>query len=125
MEAARTKGKRDARIELSPAVIDHLETIRGFEASVFDWPHCERMLWADFKKLKEAASVSFSGAFHRFRFGFANANVDSLNEGLLQELMRHRDRQTTRHYINVAERMKRSGVGERLHVPAFLKTDAG
>jgi hypothetical protein len=82
-------------------------------------------LGADFTRLKAAAGVEFSGAFHRFRFGFANANVDSLAGDVLQHLMRHQASSTTRKYINVAARMKRAGTAERLHVPARLRKDLG
>lgn len=125
VDAESTKGKREARIELHPVVIEHLRRITEFTPLVFDWPHHGRKLWADFARLKEAAEVEFPGAFHRLRFGFANANVDSLDADLLQELMRHRDPQTTRKYINVAQRMRRAGTAERLHVPDVLKIAAG
>ncbi len=71
-----------------------------------------------------AAGVDFPGAFHRFRFGFANANVDKLDADLLQRLMRHQSASTTKIYINAAERMKRAGVADRVHIPAFLKAVA-
>ncbi|MEO1496192.1 MAG: site-specific integrase [Planctomycetota bacterium] len=122
--AEQTKGKRDARVELHPVVVDHLRGIIGFGDLVFDWPFHERMLWADFRTLKKAADVEISGAFHRFRFGFANANVDNLDADVLQRLMRHQDAKTTRHYVNMAERMKRQGTAERLHVPAVLAKKA-
>lgn len=76
LAAESTKGKRDITIELHPVAIDHLKTIVSFESLVFDWPHHERTLWADFANLKKVAGLDFSGAFHRLRFGFANANVD-------------------------------------------------
>ncbi len=120
VSAEHTKGGRDARIRLPQAVLDQLKMIIGFEPLVFAWPHNERLLWVEFAKLKEAAEVEFSGAFHRFRFGFANANVDSLPEDLLQHLMRHRDRQTTRRYVNQVERMRRAGSASEVHVPAVL-----
>jgi len=123
--ADKTKGKRDARIELHPVVLDHLKIVVGFAPIVFSWPHHERTLWADFAKLKEAAGISFGGAFHRFRFGFANANVDRLEADVLQRLMRHQAMATTRGYINAAARMKRAGTAERLHVPDVLKVNVG
>jgi integrase len=119
-----TKGKRDARIELHPVVISHLKTVVGFGPMVFEWPLHERLLWTHFAKLKKAAKVEFDGAFHRFRFGFANANVDSLEPDVLQRLMRHQDAKTTRHYVNTAERMKRRGTADRLHVPEILAKKA-
>lgn len=125
VEAESTKGRRTARVELHPVVITHLKAIADFSERVFEWPSHGRTLWDDFAALKVAAGISFPGAFHKFRFGFANANVDNLDADLLQRLMRHQSAATTRHYINMAERTKRSGVAERLHVPTVLRTEAG
>lgn len=124
VDAESTKGRRTARVELHPVVVDHLRAIVEFTPFVFDWPHHERTLWADFAALKTAAGVEFPGAFHRFRFGFANANVDALPADVLQRLMRHREASTTRRYINAAERLKRTGTASRLHVPDVLRTTA-
>jgi len=123
--AEETKGKRDARVELNSVVVNHLKGIIGFGPLVFEWPYHDRLLWVEFAKLKEAAGTTFSGAFHRFRFGYANANVDRLDADLLQHQMRHKDAKTTRLYINKAERLKRSGVADRIHVPDFLKKGSG
>lgn len=122
VEAECTKGRREARVELNAILIDHLRAIAGGGLMVFDYLHDRRTLWVDFKALKMAAGVGFTGAFHRLRFGFANANVDTLDTDLLQKLMRHRSASTTCIYINAAERMKRSNVAEKVHVPAFLQT---
>lgn len=124
LEAEKTKGGRDIRIELHPAVIEHLKTVVSFELEVFHWPYNERTLWDHFAKLKKAAGVEFKGAFHRLRFGFCNANVDRVDEDVLQHLMRHRDRQTTRRYVHVAKRMQRQGTADKLHVPAILAKKA-
>jgi integrase len=121
VDADETKGRRTARVELHPIVIDHLRVIVGFGEPVFEWPHHERTLWTDFAALKTAAGVEFPGAFHRLRFGFANVNVDSLPADLLQRLMRHKAAATTRRYINAAERMKRAGTAAKLHVPDALR----
>lgn len=91
-------------VELHLVVIDHLKLVVGFDELVFTWRHNKRTLWADFANLKEEAGGEFSGAFHRFRFGFANANVDSLPVDVLQRLMRHQSAKTTSIYINKAER---------------------
>lgn len=125
VDAESTKGRRTARVELHPVVVDHLRAIVEFQPLVFDWPHHERTLWADFKSLKDAAGLKFPGAFHRLRFGFANANVDALPADLLQRLMRHQAASTTRRYINAAERMKRVGTAARLHVPEVLRVAIG
>jgi integrase len=125
VDAESTKGRRTARVELHPVIVEHLRAIVEFQPFVFDWPHHERTLWEDFTALKTAAGVKFPGAFHRLRFGFANANVDHLDADLLQKLMRHQSPQTTRGYINAAARLKRSDVASRLHVPAVLRVAGG
>ena len=122
--AEHTKGRRDAQIELPEAVLDHLKPIVGFDQLLFTWPHNERLLWVEFAKLKKAAGLEFSGAFHRLRFGFCNANVDNMPEDLLQHFMRHRDRATTRHYINTVDRMRRAGKAALVHVPEVLQKKA-
>jgi integrase len=122
VDAESTKGRREARVELNAILVDHLRAIVGGDPMVFAFPYHMTTLWGDFRALKAAAGVSFPGAFHRLRFGFANANVDSMDADLLQKLMRHRSASTTRIYINAAERMKRSKVAEKVHVPAFLQT---
>ena len=116
-----TKGRREARVGLNAILVDPLRAIVGSDPLVFAHPHDRRTLWYDFAALKKAAGVDFPGAFHRLRFGFANANVDNLDADLLQKLMRHRSASTTRIHINAAERIKRSNVAERVHVPAFLQ----
>ena len=88
---------------------------------VFEWPYHERTLWAHFSKLKKAAGVDFSKAFHRLRFGFANANVDRVPEDVLQRLMRHQAASTTKGYVNKARRMRTQGTADRLHVPDVLR----
>lgn len=125
VDAENTKGRRTARVELHPVAIEHLRGILGFSPFVFEWQFSRRALHSAFTKLKAEADVKFPGAFHRLRFGFANANVDHVDADLLQRLMRHRSPQTTRHYINAAERMKRSGVATKLHVPASLLAASG
>lgn len=119
--ADATKGKRDARVELHPVVLEHLQRISGDGPMALDWPLHRRTLWSHFANLKEAAGIEFDGAFHRFRFGFANVNVDALPADVLQRLMRHKAAATTVGYINAAERMRRQGTTERLHVPSVLK----
>lgn len=91
---------------------------------MFGWPHHERTLWADFTSLRTGAKVEFRGAFHRLRFGFANANVDSLAADLLQKLMRHQAAVATRRYIKAAEHMKRAGTADKSHVPDVLRVAA-
>lgn len=122
--AEHTKGRRDARVELNGAVIEHLEPLRGFDSHVFRWPLNERGLWEHFAKLKGHAGVDIPGAFHRLRFGFCNANDGVFDEGVLQQLMLHKSASTTRRYINQAHRMRRQGTAERLHVPDVLKKTA-
>ena len=73
---------------------------------------------------QDGAKVEFPGAFHRLRFGFANANVDSLAADLLQKLMRHQAAVATRRYIKAAEHMKRAGTADKSHVPDVLRVAA-
>lgn len=122
--AENTKGKRDATVKLPPAVLDHVKPILGFGRMVFGWPHHERTLWAHFDKLKLAARIDRPGAFHRFRYGFANANVDSLTGAELQHLMQHASEATTKRYINHAHRMQRAKYASKVHVPAVLLGEA-
>ena len=44
VDANSTKGRREARVELHPIVVDHLRAIVEFQPFVFDWPHHERTL---------------------------------------------------------------------------------
>ncbi|CAE7233500.1 unnamed protein product [Symbiodinium microadriaticum] len=124
LPAEKTKGKRDIRVKLPEAVLDHVKRIQSFDELAFSWPHHRSTLHGDFRKLKEAAGVEFPGAFHRLRFGFANSNVDHLPADVLQHLMRHRSASTTRIYINDLERMRRQETGADVHVPAILRAGA-
>ena len=83
------------------------------------------MLWADVKRLQSQQAWNFMEIFHRLRFGFANADVDSLDADLLQQLMPHKEAQTTRKYINAVQRLRRAKTAEALHVPDVLKVSAG
>jgi len=123
VEANHTKGKRDARIDLHPVVVAHVRPLVSFEPLVFTWPHYTRALWEDFKALKEAAGVTFSGAFHRLRFGFATVNRGQYDPKVLQRLMRHKAFSTTLKYINVETEVARTA--DRLFVPDVLKRGAG
>ncbi|TWT75520.1 site-specific tyrosine recombinase XerD [Posidoniimonas polymericola] len=124
VEADKTKGKRDARVDLPKPVVDHLKGIAGFDDLLFAWPHHTRTLYAHFANLKKAAKVEYSGAFHRFRFGFCNANVDALPADVLQQLMQHQDAKTTKLYVNRAARLRRQGTADLIHVPEILTKKA-
>ncbi len=120
--AENNKGRRDGVVDLHPVIVEHIKEIAGFHPLVFPWPHHERTLWADFARLKEAAGVSFNGAFHRLRFAFATMNRDAFSLKVLQSLMRHRSDQTTRKYINVEDDVQRTA--DRLFVPDVLRRPA-
>jgi integrase len=124
LPAEKTKGKRDIRVKLPEAVLEHVKRIQSLDELAFSWPHHRSTLHSDFRKLKAAAGVEFPGAFHRLRFGFANSNVDNLPADVLQHLMRHRSASTTRIYINDIERMRRQETGANVHVPAILRAGA-
>lgn len=120
--AEDNKGNRDGQIDLHPVVIEHLERIASFEPLVFKWPHHQRTLWVDFARLKEAAGVKFSGAFHRLRFGFATMNQGKFDLKVLQQMMRHKSDATTRGYLNIDTQVTRTA--ENLYVPPVLKASA-
>lgn len=124
LPAEKTKGKRDIRVKLPEAVLDHVKLIQSFDELAFSWHHHRSTLHGDFRKLKAAAEVEFPGAFHRLRFGFANGNVDRLPADVLQHLIRHQSASTTRIYINDLAWMRRQEKGADVHVPAILRAGA-
>ena len=58
---------------------------------------------------------------HDCRRGFATQNAAGV-EFQLQKLMQHRDLETTRHYVNTADRLTEAGAG--LYVPNVKPVDA-
>lgn len=117
------KGKRDGIVDLHPVVVEHLRSLVGFNRKAFPWPHHERTLWSDFERLKDAAGVEMTGAFHRLRHGFATANQGSYDLKVLQSMMRHKSSQTTQRYMNIETWVRRTS--KDLFVPSVLYEVAG
>jgi integrase len=131
--AEHNKGKRDERVKLHAAVVEHLKHLAGFHPRVFPWPHGRRALQKEFAKLQEGAGIHLdcSGnhshtrychvyGFHDLRRAFATMNADKLTPDALQALMRHKSYQTTQVYINMARQMDAAVAS--LHVPDVLKS---
>lgn len=129
---ADNKGKRDTWSPLHPAVVSHLEPLRGFHPLVFRWPHDERTLWAEFARIQAAAGIRlvcredhehteacFTYGFHALRRACATMNADRLTGDALQALMQHRSYLTTQRYINMARQLNQTA--EALYVPDVLK----
>ena len=127
------KGKRDDVVPLHPVVVDHLRKLVDFGEVVFYWPHHERTLWTDFARIQEAAGIHLPCHekhehtpachlywFHDLRRAFATLNAETMTADALQTLMRHKDYQTTKRYINLANQVNRAVEG--LHVPEVLRT---
>lgn len=119
--AADNKAGRDERVPLHPVVIEHLRRIEDFGPLVFPWPHHERTLWVDFRKIQKAAGIAGSDAygFHDLRRAFATQNALTLTADGLQTLMRHKSYTTTQRYISMARQLDQAVQG--LHVPEVLK----
>ena len=57
MRYSDNKGRREEEVPLHPVVIEHLQSIPGFDRMVFPWPHHERTLWSDFARIQQAVGV--------------------------------------------------------------------
>ena len=132
--AADNKGRRDDRDYLPAPVLELLKAVVGFEPVVFHWPHSERTLWNEFRRIQEAAGIRLPCphaaehectptchvyGFHALRRGYATLNADSMPAPVLQRKMRHRSFTTTLRYIGLADKMKQGT--ERVYVPDFLQ----
>jgi integrase len=130
--AEHNKAKRDEKIVLHPAVLEHLAKLRGFEPVVFPWNHNLRTLYTEFGRIQVAAGIGRAVkqpnratryadvyGFHDLRRAFATMNADKLTADTLQALMRHKSYQTTQKYINMARQMDEAVA--KLHVPEVLR----
>jgi integrase len=130
------KGKRDERVKLHPAVVEHLRRLAGFEPVVFPWNRCDQRLYVQFAKIQEAAKIKlhcpgnhthtrfcYVYGFHDLRRAFATMNADKLSPDALQTLMRHKSYETTKRYINMARQMDEAVAS--LHVPEVLRATGG
>jgi integrase len=125
--AADNKGKRDQKIPLHPLVVEHIAKLKGFAPHVFNHPYDRRRLYKDFYAIQDAAGVKPEGGkahygFHDLRRAFATMNADRLTPDALQQLMQHRDYQTTQRYINMARQL--TPAVQSLYVPTLSKTEA-
>lgn len=134
-EVVGNKGDRDERIALHPMVIEHLRKLQGtFCERVFPWDRMRAALWAEFRRIQEAAVLP-SGkpmpkagknggwyGFHDLRRGFATLNASKMDLFELQGLMQHKSLTTTQLYVNMSKRY--SETVERLFVPT-LQVEVG
>jgi integrase len=138
--AADNKGRRDVLLPLRPEVVEHLRKLQGsFGTHVFAWDHNLRDLWSELYRIQEAARIVEPGAdgkpekkpmpkagkrgnwygFHDLRRGFATQNAEGMDLFELQALMQHRSLETTKLYVNMANRLNRAVEG--LYVPEVLR----
>ena len=118
----QNKGKRDEPIPLHPVIAEHLQKLIGLDSvRVFPWVLSSRSLYPQFEKIQDAAGVE-GWAFHDFRRGFATQNAEQLDLFELQSLMQHRSIETTRRYVDMAAKLKRTT--DRINVPDVLKGGA-
>lgn len=118
----QNKGKRDEPIPLHPVIAQHLRPLVGLDtARVFPWSLSSRSLYPQLDRIQQAAGVQ-GWAFHDFRRGFATQNAEQLDLFELQSLMQHRSIETTRRYVDMAAKLKRST--DKINVPEVLKGGA-
>ena len=94
-------------------MVEHLRKLVNFDPFVFPWNHNRRMLFVEINRIQRAAGVRLTGAkdhygFHDLRRAFATMNADKLTPDALQDLMQHKDYQTTQGYINLARQLNPS-----------------
>ncbi len=123
--ADTTKGKRDERIPLHGAVIEHLRPLLASEThEVFQWKSGKRQSYEVFHKIQDKAGLSNCGkdggyfGFHDLRRGYATANAEHMDLFELQKLMQHRTLETTQGYVSMAGKLKKAI--NKAHVPDFL-----
>jgi integrase len=134
--AEDNKPKRDARVKLHPAVVEHLRRLAGFDVVVFPWNHNRRTLDTEWARIQEAAGIKLPCpknhqhtrychvyGFHDLRRAFATMNADKLSADALQMLMRHKSYTTTQLYIAMARQMDE--VVDKLHIPDVLRNRPG
>jgi integrase len=128
-KAADNKGRRDQKIPLHPVILDHLGKLRSFDQHVFPWSKNRRKLFTYLHRLQDAAGVKPAGdkpyfGFHDLRRAFATMNAGRMTPDALQNLMQHKDYQTTQRYIAIARQL--TPTVQDLYVPAVArKADIG
>ncbi len=131
-EATGNKGRRDERIPIHPLVVEHLRKLTGsFGELVFPWSKIRATLWTEFREIQAAAKIADNKpmpkagkngrwyGFHDLRRGFATMNAGSMDLFELQGLMQHKSLETTRLYVNMAQRYTETV--QRLFVPPNLR----
>jgi len=129
------KAKRDRQTPLHPLVVDHLRKLADASVGtgpgsrlVFWWPHNDRTLWEDFRRIQEEGGIHlpcrekhvhtprcYVYGFHALRRGFATENFDRMTAEELQAMMQHASYATTQRYISMARQLKQTA--EKLYVP--------
>jgi integrase len=126
--ADENKGKRDVLLPLHSVVVEHLKRIQTFgQTHVFAWDANRRRLWEQFAKIQGAARLPGDQpipkggkggrcyGFHDLRRGFATQNAAGMDLFQLQALMQHKNLETTKLYVNMANRFAKAVEG--LYVP--------
>jgi integrase len=116
---ADNKGKRDAKVPVHQAVLEHLRLVIGSGKFVFAWTHGDKRLWQEFRRIQEAVGIHLTCledhdhtppchvyGFHDLRRGFATVNGKGMKPEVLQQVMRHKSYTTTLGYINLAEQVE-------------------
>lgn len=135
------KGKRDERIPLHPAIVEHLERLAGFGERMFPWPiegnpTWKKELYAEWAKIQKAAGIHLdcpkrhehTDACHRYGFhdlrrAFATENAADMEPKVLQKWMRHKSFSTTMVYQAMPQGKLDATLG-KLRVPDVLKRKA-
>ena len=130
-EVAGNKGNRDERIPLHPVAVEHLRKLTGsFDSHVFPWNAQYRKLWPVFHAI-QAETILADGSplpqcgkdgwygFHDLRRAFATLNSQGMDLFELQGLMQHKSLETTRLYVNMAQRLNETV--KTLFVPPVLR----
>jgi integrase len=133
--AEDNKGKRDERVPLHPAVVEHLHRIVGLHPAVFRWAHDQRTPWEEFGRLQREAGISLPCperhehtpachvyGFHDLRRAFATVNAPRLKPEALQKLMRHKSYTTTLRYVGLANQLEKAV--ESMPVPEVLRAES-
>lgn len=99
---------------------EHLHPLRSFDSYVFPWDHSKRTLYVEFAAIPENAKLADDTpmpklgknggwyGFHDLRRGFATENAASMDLFELQKLMQLKSLETTRGYVNIANRLERA-----------------
>jgi integrase len=128
------KGKRDQRVPLHPLAIEHLQTLIGESERMFPWNHHRRNLDIEWHRIQKAAGINLICreehehtpacnyyGFHDLRRMFATMNANQLTAEQLQNIMQHKDYQTTQRYIAMGPQLQ--GVTTKLYIPPLSEQE--